>query len=269
MKETGLMFKAPLVLAILSGQKTQTRRVMKPQPASCTHDAWPTKWVGEGCEWHCAVCGNGNRLNPRAQTGVSGINCPMGQPGDRIYVRETWNPDPPCDGTWAYTQWAGCRQGQIEGVPKQFRTPEHCMYAASTDAELVWTPSVHMPKWAARIWLEITAVRVERLQSITEQDAIAEGIERTEDFFGCPCWRDYSEPEGPDAAVCPDDPIGSFQTLWDSTTGRPALPANENSKRYARVKHWLDTHPDTTGWDANPWVWVIEFKTISTTGRPA
>ena len=99
-----------------------------------------------------------------------------------------------------------------------------------------------MPKWAARIWLEITGVRVERLQDISEKDAIAEGIERTEDFFGCPCWRDYSEPEGLDASVCPDDPIGSFQTLWESIGG---------------------------DWDANPWVWVVDFKVLSTTGRPA
>nr|WP_314705938.1 hypothetical protein [uncultured Comamonas sp.] len=228
MKETGLMFKAPLVQAILAGQKTQTRRVVTPQPALCTHDAWPTNWVVEGCEWHCAVCGNGNRLNPRAKSGVSGINCPMGQPGDRIYVRETWNPDPPCDGTWAYTQWAGCREGQIEGVPKQFRTPEHCMYAASTDAELVWTPSVHMPKWAARIWLEITGVRVERLQQITEADCIAEGAPGGHG----------SIPGYPYSAT----PLEHFRHIWKSTGG---------------------------DWDADPWVWVIDFKTISTTGRPA
>lgn len=222
MKETGLMFKAPLVLAILAGQKTQTRRIVKWKGlqkglnlgfsglrAGKTCDNWVLESnTPTSSEWRCTP-----------------TPCPFGKPGDRIYVRETWNPDPPCDGTWAYTQWAGCRQGQIEGVPKQFRTPEHCMYAASTDAESVWTPSVHMPKWAARIWLEITGVRVERLQSITEADAKAEG------------------------AVLKNSPAAhltsyrrGFQELWESTGG---------------------------DWPANPWVWVIDFKTISTTGRPA
>jgi len=110
-----------------------------------------------------------------------------------------------------------------------------------------------MKKEEARIWLEITGVRVERLQGISPDDCIAEGAWPTDQ-------RELGR--GHEA-------IGAFRELWDSTTGRPALPANTNSKRYARVKHWLDTHPDTTGWAANPWVWVIDFKTISTNGRPA
>ena len=174
MKETGLMFKAPLVRAILEGRKTQTRRVAPKQSG-----------------------------------------CPYGEPGDRIYVRETFAP-----------------------------YERDCFYRADSGSTAMgpWKPAIHMPKELARIWLEVTGVRVERLQDISEKDAIAEGIERTEDFFGCPCWRDYSEPEGPDASVCPDDPIGSFQTLWESTGG---------------------------DWAANPWVWVVDFKVLSTTGRPA
>lgn len=242
MKETGLMFKAPLVRAILEGRKTQTRRIVKPQPVA-----------GQGMV-NAGYCGDRHlwlRDGPCDKTDPAyEWRCPIGKPGDRIYVRETFN--------------------HFERN-ENFKEGCECFYRADGDCVDLqpWRPAIHMPKHAARIWLEITSARVERLQSISEQDAIAEGIERTEDFFGCPCWRDYSEPEGPDAAVCPDDPIGSFQTLWDSTTGRPALPADKNSKRYARVKHWLDTHPDTTSWAANPWVWVIDFKTISTTGRPA
>ena len=101
-----------------------------------------------------------------------------------------------------------------------------------------------MPKDIARIWLEVafTSVRLERLQDISEEDAIAEGIERADNFFGCTCWKAYGEPEGSDV-VCPDDPIGSFRTFWESTGGGD--------------------------WDANPWVWVIDFKVLSTTGMPA
>lgn len=250
-KETGLMFKAPLVRAILSGQKTQTRRALTPQPMT----------VADGCTKHWE--GTADALMQQLQS--IGRKCLMGQPGDRIYVRETWNPDPPCDGTWAYTSWAGCREGQIDGVPERFRTPEHCMYAATSDADAVWTPSIHMPKWAARIWLEITGVRVERLQSISRADIKAEGVEITEPRAFSLYGLNAEQRENMRRTVA----AYQFQELWDSTTGRPALPANKNSKRYARVKHWLDTHPDTTGWAANPWVWVIDFKTISTTGRPA
>lgn len=236
MKETGLMFKAPLVRAILEGSKTQTRRIVKRLPLRINRET-------NAMEVDVANIENGEFAKR--------VPCPMGKPGDRIYVREAHAHHP------QFAQMAFRADGE------EFEDADGFLW------EPKWTPAIHMKKEEARIWLEITGVRVERLQSITEQDAISEGIERTDDFFGCPCWRDYSEPEGPDAAVCPDDPIGSFQTLWDSTTGRPALPENKNSKRYARVKHWLDTHPDTTGWDANPWVWVIDFKTISTTGRPA
>ncbi len=229
MKETGLMFKEPLVRAILEGRKTQTRRVVKPQPAP-----------GQGMV-NAAYCGRPDlflRDGPCDETDPARLwRCPMGQPGDRIYVRETWSPDPPCDGTWCYTSWAGCRQGQIEGVPERFRTPEHCMYAASTNTDMVWTPSVHMPKWAARIWLEITGVRVERLQQITDADCWAEGAitEARPDQFSV------------HSVIATDgkaylSPRGAFSSLWESTG---------------------------CYWAENPWVWVIDFKTISTNGRPA
>lgn len=226
MKETGLMFKAPLVRAILSGQKTQTRRALSAHTIKLLK---ATALAGEISNFL-----DEDRLQP-SDLGYVLAHSPAGMLRDRIYVRETW-------------QHANFPLGPyLEGAPVFYRADYlHESDPDYADAERTirrnWLPSIHMPKAAARIWLEITGVRVERLQSISEQDAIAEGIERTEDFFGCPCWRDYSEPEGPDAAVCPDDPIGSFQTLWESTGG---------------------------DWAENPWVWVIDFKTISTTGRPA
>ena len=232
MKETGLMFKAPLVPAILEGRKTQTRRVVK----GVGHD-------------NCIALRKPSKTKAGVFTHAMDAPklglCPCGKPGDRIYVRETWNWfDPkaiPAERAGQRAPFTGCQGSR--------QIPWVTAYAA--DGPLPhpgycgkehWRPNIHMPKWAARIWLEVTGVRVERLQDISEKDAIAEGIERTEDFFGCPCWRDYSEPEGPDASVCPDDPIGSFQTLWESTGG---------------------------DWAANPWVWAIDFKVLSTTGRPA
>ena len=208
MKETGLMFKAPLVRALLDGRKTQTRRIAKPVRHPDLGNVYsPGALVLEHEPQHVI-----NRA------------CPYGQPGDRIYVRETFARVPTVCGGDELVFAADYQDG------------------SDKTAGVKYTPSIHMPKELARIWLEVTGVRVERLQDITEEDAKAEGIERTEDFFGCPCWRDYSEPEGPDASVCPDDPIGSFHTLWESTGG---------------------------DWAANPWVWVIDFRVLSTTGRPA
>ncbi len=228
-KETGLMFKAPLVLAILAGQKTQTRRIVKWKGlqkglnlgfsglrAGNTGDNWVLESnTPTSSEWRCTP-----------------TPCPFGKPGDRIYVREAHAHHP------HFPQMAFRADGE------EFEDADGFLW------EPKWTPAIHMKKEEARIWLEITGVRVERLQQITDADALAEGVDRTNTSI-------------------PGYARERFQRLWDSTTGRPTLPANTNSKRYARVKQWLDTHPDTTGWAANLWVWVIDFKTISTTGRPA
>lgn len=219
-KETGLMFKAPLVRAILEGRKTQTRRIVK----------WKDPNKGLNLNFSGLQAANvGNKWVLESDTRTSSewrcrpTPCPFGKRGDLIYVRETWNPDPPCDGTWCYTEWAGCRQGQIEGVPERFRSPEHCIYAASTNTDMVWTPSVHMPKWASRIWLEITGVRVERTQDISPDDCIAEGA-----------WPADQRELGRG-----HEAVTAFSKLWQSTGG---------------------------DWDANPWVWVIDFKRVE---RPA
>ena len=217
MKETGLMVKAPLVRAILEGRKTQTRRIAKPVRHPDLGNVYsPGALVLEHEPQHVI-----NRA------------CPYGQPGDRIYVRETAR---------------SCRAYEVQGYPpSQWGNKPIWFEADGTPpgAETAWatkaTPAIHLPMFAARIWLEITGVRLELLQDISEEDAITEGIERADDFFGCTCWKAYGEPEGADV-VCPDDPIGSFRTLWESTGG---------------------------DWNANPWVWAIDFKVLSTTGRPA
>ena len=226
MKETGLMFKAPLVRAILEGRKTQTRRVLKPQPApNHPHDGG-TKWVLEH-GIHVPV-GSVGHLSVREKMG---LRCPMGQPGDRIYVRETWQ-----HGNFPLGPYQ-------EGAPVFYRADYlHERDPDYADAERTvrrnWLPSIHMPKQAARIWLEITGVRVERLQSISRADAIAEGIQFFNGDHECGA-KNYMDKTDMDYSLCPTD---SFETLWKSTGG---------------------------DWEANTWVWVIDFKTISTTGRPA
>lgn len=164
MKERPILFSAPMVRALLAGTKTQTRRVVKLKPWHQIEER------DDGSPWPW--------MHDNDRDADHWLPCPFGQPGDRLWVRESWSPDPPCDGTWGYTAWAGCREGQISGVPDRFRSANHCIYAADwSGTPLRWTPSIHMPRWASRITLEITGVRVERLNDISDADAIAEGVE--------------------------------------------------------------------------------------------
>ena len=218
MKETGMLFTSPMVRAILEGRKTQTRRIVKPAPETDQRLQPITTETGLVYARSMEKIDYPNLRRIRWES-------PVGQPGDRIYVRETFSQHP---------EWG---QLAFRADGKEFEDADGWLW------EPKWMPSIHMPKELARIWLEITGVRVERLQSISRGDAMAEG---------CPF------PNMADDA----DPRQWFAEVWDSTTDRPTLPKNESSKRYTRVKNWLDTHPDTMSWAANPLVWVIDFKRI-------
>ncbi|ENR4359565.1 hypothetical protein ACEVFK_001483 [Salmonella enterica] len=167
MKERGMIFNGEMVRAILDGRKTQTRRIMKNQPAG-DYPETPAliRNVGTGFQWHGLY-------------GESSIfNCPLGSIGERIWVRETYQ-GPLFD----YEQM----ESYLEDSSK-FEKPDFCVYRADGepapefyDADdnlhCGWRPSIHMPRWASRITLEITDVRVERLHSISEEDAQAEGVQ--------------------------------------------------------------------------------------------
>lgn len=202
MAERPILMSAPMVRALIEGTKTQTRRVV--------------------ADRHLAQI-DLSRTPCRANWSKP---MPYGQPGDRLWVRETWMPDPPCDGTWGYTAWAGSRIGQISAVPERFRKPEFCNYRATwphKEDGMRWTPGIHMPRWASRITLEVTGVRVERLQDISTSDAEAEG------------WP------GPDAenSISSTYPIAWYSKLWEEING----PGS---------------------WTANPWVWCVAFRRLET-----
>lgn len=151
------------------------------------------------------------------------------QPGDLLWVRETSLPDFPKE--FSYYDWSWSE------VPTEYRSPQHVLFKASwTGDELTWHPSIHMPRWASRLTLELTAVRVERLQEIGRCDSIAEGILRNPHGNG-EHWIDY--PEGSSAAGW-SDPRDSFRTLWNHL----------NAKR-------------GYGWDDNPWVVALTFTVHS------
>lgn len=178
MKERPILFSAPMVRAILEGRKTQTRRIMKPQPVALTDDHTHKAWQN---------CGD-----PRAQ------RCPYGQPGDRLWVRETWGVLHDCylkdadEPTWWRADFSKRdEEGQI--MPR-------------------WRPSIYMPKTRSRITLEITGVRVERLKDISEEDAKAEGARP---------WLHPLHPNGENRRH-----IYGFSALWESINGLDSWAAN-------------------------------------------
>ncbi|NJC38179.1 hypothetical protein GGR60_002733 [Xanthomonas arboricola] len=157
MRERPILFNGAMVRAILSGAKTQTRRAMKVQPVRNGRF-----WEAYGAGWS-----DGMSSVPAVPGHSLATNCPFGQPGDRLWVRETFSPiHSSVDGRlievdYRATYEHGHRMGDHMGIPK------------------LWKPSIHMPRDACRLVLEITDVRVERLQAISDVDALAEGVDQT------------------------------------------------------------------------------------------
>lgn len=167
MKERPILFSAPMVRAILAGQKTQTRRIVKH-----AHVAEADAWAGNGDgTWQLGVYGEGG-----VAACMDLVRCPYGVPGDRLWVREMWCLAAP-DGDY-----------HLNGEPQAWRPRRddgRWAYYAATDDDVVnvdddnrspWKPSIHMPRWASRLTLTVTSVRVELLQDISEADAVAEGV---------------------------------------------------------------------------------------------
>lgn len=215
-----------MVRAVLEGRKTQTRRVVKPQPNEHGVDFMPH---APALDWeqHYGQVWEPWHWETEEGESISKPWSPYGQSGDRLYVREMWQWEG--DTKWSDAQpigsfWYKADEGRVwEQGPSR------------------WKPSIHMPKSAARIFLEVTEVRVERLQDISEEDAIAEGILFNDSPIGrfyksyTADARGYGHPDHDYPGV--SSAVKSYETLWQSING-----------------------PDS--WDNNPWVWVITFKRI-------
>lgn len=257
MRERPILFSSPMVRAILDGRKTQTRRIVKPQPPAICETVYapyknePNNFIG---------------LNADAQQIWFG-SCPYGQPGDRLWVRENWK-----IGAWDETlqsvacdyiadgfirdEWIQVKDAEKKPKPGSIFAPrttfERLQQQSLTDAKqagivpdengrVKWEkscspcrirPSIHMPRWASRILLEIVSVRVERLQEISREDAAAEGI--------CHMAETNDKSIHPDGCTVIQRhywPEQNYQRLWESINGPGSC-------------------------DANPWVWVIEFKRV-------
>ncbi len=240
MRTIPILFTGEMVRAILDGRKTQTRRVVKPQPVNEDPSVkWGWAWRKSSKEWFSGV----HEYQLRKAFGLA-PHCPYGLPGDRLWVRETHvfessfgielDYKPPFDDGRPVLWEEDEEWGRWWTQPHYRATdpvPDLCC-ESSDEPVCRWRPSIHMPRWASRITLEVTGVRVERVQEITEADAMAEGVNG-----GClTCGN-------PDPCGCDDpnpDHRESFIYLWNSI----------NAKR-------------GYSWASNPWVWVVDFEKVT------
>lgn len=195
-----ILFNTEMVRAILDGRKGATRRIVK-------------DFIPDDAVWGYTAFTHKGYISCRGTFadgyGEKFFKLPC-ESGDILYVRETWKKAP--NGYYYYEDW---QKDDIADVTK-------------------WKPSIHMPKEAARIWLKVMNVRVERLQEITDEQAKREGIQYDE------CPTGFAWKQETDMHNCYTTPIGAMQALWNSTIKKSDL--------------------DRYGWDASPWVWVIEFE---------
>lgn len=204
-----ILFSAPMVRALLAGTKTQTRRIVKHMETLSGHEA---RLYIDGDGWLSAVVPTPSRFAWVQDTKGRKMRCPYGVPGDRLWVRETWATG---------HEWDRCK-------PREVPTTAPVFYRATPPSGADPRPgetrvSIHMPRWASRLTLSLTDVRVERLQDISEADAQAEGVT----FFHV---TPGSDPNG----WYPEGYRTNYRATWESING-------------------------SGSWAANPWAWCLSF----------
>ena len=228
MKERPILFSAPMVRSILGGSKTQTRRALRYQPSATPHayrvslDAAGKKpviaatWIsGEPDDDSCCIC-------------------PYGVPGDCLWVREAFIHEP-AEYEWTASVSIPCR-------------PAFTTYRADVEGDsrgAGWKPSIHMPRHLSRITLEVTCVRVERLNVISGPDAFAEGVQ-------IPCAADTRQPLLR---------ISGHPSPSEFSAKHPRDWTVDDYARFEYADVW-ETINGAGSWAANPWVWVVEFKRV-------
>lgn len=226
-----------MVRALLEGRKTQTRRVVKPQPV-------PSTCAGQPMWGHAGLAGNfGEHIFGGCAAAL--LPCPYGAPGDRLWVRETfvleWPEMDRPESEDEYRRWLVPHYAATESKPE--------LVDQNTERPIGWRSPIHMPRWASRITLEVTEVRVQRLQDISEEDAKAEGLKGiTKDGslvkYGLPDRDGFpgTDDDGWEWQDWDKIPSRAYSRLWDSINGAGA-------------------------WESNPWVWAITFKRVEAKGH--
>lgn len=224
-RERPLLMSGPMVLRTLADEKTQTRRVANPQPE---RQPVPCAWVGSG--W--ALEGLPNEYGIKGCSCIK-VKCPWRE-GERLWVRESIRPS-------VITYAGGTRYAvEYRADGTKLERPGHLVRDLKKHGD--WTPSIHMPRWASRLTLELTEVRVERLNTITEADAIAEGMRQLRDDSGTWAGR-----EGPGRLVTPwPTAREAFADVWDTINGRRPGCA----------------------WANSPWCWCLSFRQLTPTEAP-
>lgn len=241
MRERPIIFSGPMVQAILDDSKSQTRRIVKPQPewaaevsTTRVHGplAFPIGSLGQQCGFPILIDGR--------RDGVHHIRNPYGQPGDRLWVRETYSIQSvdrySASVSYAERQSVGKTLADTDGgvdiIP--LSVEEYAQAERLKDPER-WRPSIHMPRWASRITLEITEVRVQRLQDITEEDCVAEGV----------------APE--------------FEVSLSEFVSKKPIEVTH----YLGFKHTWAKINGLESWENNPWVWALSFRRLQNLGKTA
>lgn len=214
-RERPILFSGPMVKAILEGRKTQTRRVINPQPS----EAWMNNPNIDWSEYYKrGRFGFKKYLWVCHPTENKEIVCPYGQVGDRLWVRETWAKAAPCVSVQPNIVYRANYNHPLDIQPHGYGIPE-----LGNDTK--WRPSIFMPRWASRITLEITNIRVERLHEIRVEDIVAEGV-------------------APENNKAYPGHLGIYVEAWREGWDKI------NGKRKG------------CAWSNNPWLWVIEFKKL-------
>jgi hypothetical protein len=217
--EKPILMSNPMVQAIVNGRKTQTRRLRGLNEINENPDDWTILLAGTPNSYELARGGDDEDCAMfRSGEKIRFIKIPYPERGDLLWVRETFCPAYFDDGSNGYkAEWND--------------------FAAELITEPKWKPSIFMPKVDCRIFLLVESISLERVQSISEEDAVAEGVEVYE--IG-EAYKDYMNPKSGSFISS----YGSFSTLWQSING-------------------------SESWRANPWVWVVKYRILSTSGRPS
>jgi hypothetical protein len=245
--ERSIIFSSEMVRAILDGRKTQTRRVIKPQPNGFTDGI---AWIYEDVE----IANKDFTITVIKNKYIKRLSCPY-EIGMKLWVREKWRIVGWAEGKPLLLEYFDGVKAEEPGDSSNYDEEKYCQYFidCSDDCERAglvpdengyysclgnniptrWRPSIHMPRWASRLTLEIINVRVERVQDISEEDAIAEGVQK-EFEIDLSQFRNLNTNFGDISTY----KLG-FKHLWNSINLERGF-----------------------GWDSNPWVWVIEFKRI-------
>lgn len=242
MKERPILFSAPMVRAILEGRKTMTRRVMKPVSSSekfifdnpAFHRYKYTHMWTDLKDQYCAYFETGQTEESKYGFAESFI-CPYGQPGDRMWVRERINR-------------IGLTPFSIYNADGEQTPGDNWVWKHNS------LPSIHCPRGLSRITLEITNVRVERLNDISEEDALAEGVISDEE---------YDDRAGEENLwMCPECHGYRVHPALGKDFGMTEVDCTDCDTQKKRFCILWESINGPGSWDANPWVWVVEFKRV-------